>query len=801
MKRIKFFSVLFSVSVLFSFDIPKQNLKRGSVVYGYVIDSKTKQALSYATCLIYRKNEDKILKGVLADEKGFFLFDGISPGIYTLKFDFVGYKQKVISDLRVNQGDSVIDLGKIELEATYYETEPIETRVDPIPLKFEVDKKVINVSELQTFRAGSVLDVLKNVPSINVDVEGNVTFRGSENFQVFIDGRKTAVQPSILLQQIPANLVDRIEIITNPSAKYDPEGTAGIINIVLKREKSEDFNIISNLNFGMFKNYGGDILVNKNFNNLNFYVSLNYNRRVFLNSIEFERTLNNRTFFSKGEYTRGHSPFGLRSGLEYLFKNNTLGFSISLGEWSMHNTHSSNYFDINRTSLLFVTETDHRRKSPYVETSIYDKTKLKSEKEFLFDLSYSFRGGEEYTETFKKGLDGKILDGYKSEESGPSERLATRLNYNQNIFKNTGLEVGLEGEFSRSKDINKFLIYDTLSDNFLLTKGSKKEVSYSDIVFAPYFLIRGNFSKTTFQIGFREEFTDRRINLKDSSFNYTLKRWDYFPTIHISHNLKENIKLNSSYTRRIRRPRSFMLEPFVTWLDPYNVRKGNPELKPEYIDSYEFGTLLPFLKGSLTLESYFRNVYNNMHMVRVPYNDSVFMMTNYNTGSSRSLGFELVYDLSLFRFLNLSLLYDIYYSKQRGNLFNEEFTRESFNYNFKFNLNSFITRNVRIQLNFNYESPTKTPQGERSRVYSLDVSFQSFFAKRKFILSVQIKDLFSSSYHIFRGKGVNYSFVQGFYPKTPILYFALTYNLNSMSYEKRKKRENEERLILEEMEY
>ncbi|MEN3043895.1 MAG: outer membrane beta-barrel family protein [Candidatus Hydrothermales bacterium] len=793
MKTLNSFLILISFSYLFSLDIPKSNFKKGSVIFGYVVDSKTNQALSYATCLIYRKNEEKILKGVLADEKGFFLFDGIPQGIYTLKFDFVGYKLKTISDLEVKPGDSLVDLGKIELEVSYYETEPLEVRGTPIPLKFEIDKKVINVRELQTFQSGSALDILKNVPSINVDIEGNITFRGSQNFQIFVDGRKTATEPSFLLQQIPATSIDRIEIITNPSAKYDPEGTTGIINIVLKKEKREGFNIISNLNLGMYKNYGGDIFITKNINKLNAYISLNYSRREFPNSIEFERTLSNKTFLSKGEYKRGSSPFGIRSGIEYLLKNSTVGFNLNIGEWVMNNTHSSNYFDTNKVSPLFITESYHKRKSPYIETSFYNKTKLKSEKEFLFDLSYSFREGEEYTQTFKKSLEGKILESYKSEESGPSQRVATRLNYNQNIFKNSALEIGLEGDFSESEDVTKFFIYDILK--------YKYKILYSDLIIAPYLLIKSNFSKTSFQIGFREEFTNRNINLKDSSFYYTFKRWDYFPTIHISHDLKESVKLNSSYSRRIRRPRVFMLEPFVTWLDPYNVRKGNPELKPEYIDSYELSILFPFLKGSLTLESYLKNVYNNMHMVRVPYNDSVFMMTHYNTGSSTSFGFELVYDLSLLRFLSLSLLYDLYYSKQKGSLINEDFKRESFNYNFKLSFYSFVTRNLRIQLNYTYESPTKTPQGERSKVHSLDLSFQSFFAQRKFILSVQIRDLFSSSYHLFKGEGINYSFVQGFYPKTPFIHFALTYNLNSMNFEKRRKRESEDRLLLEEIEY
>lgn len=777
-------------------------LKGNAKIKGFVIDLKTKEALPYATCILHKEGEDKVLKGILADDKGFFLLKEVPPGRYSLRVDFVGYKEKVLSDISVKQGDTLIDLNKIELEPALYETETVEVTKSPLPIKFEIDKKVINLREEPLYQSGTALEVLRNIPSLNVDVSGNVSLRRSENFQVFIDGKKTGLEPSIILSQIPASSIDKIEIITNPSAKYDPEGTSGILNIILKRGNNYGLSIISNLNVGMYGNYGGDILFSLKKNKLKALIGFNYNKRRFPNLIELKRTIQGNTLFSKGEYTRGSAPNGLKTEIQYNLKEkNIFSISANLGEWSMLFNSKNEYLDLNKTSLLFLTESYFEIRSPYIDFSFNEKTKFSKTHEFSVDFTYSYRKGDEYNLNYKKDSKDSILSGSKSEEKGQTKRINTRINYIYPFLKNFSLEIGGEEEFSKSEDMVFYYEYDPLRRDFGLNEVLNGEFFYKDERFAPYLLFKGNISKLNIQSGLRVELTDRKISFRDTNFDYILKRWDYFPSIHVSFNLKEGTEIKSSYTRRIRRPRPYMLEPFITWMDAYNVRKGNPDLKPEYMDNYEFSLIFPFLKGTLIFETYLRELYNAIEMVRLPYNDSVLMSTNANVGTSYTGGLEVIYNLSPFKFLSLNFLSDFYYYILRSNLLNENFKKENSSYNLRLNINSFLTKSLRFQTILNYEGERETSQGKRGRVYFVDLSLQKLFLGGNLSLNLQVRDIFGTSGHLYEGKGYNYYFVQSFNLKTPLVFFTITYNFNNFKYEREKRKEGEEREPLEEIEF
>lgn len=806
MRKNKIFLLIFFISEFIFAEEKVQKFfpvfKGNSKIKGFVIDGRTKEALPYATCTLHREEEDKVLKGTLADDKGFFLLKEIPPGKYSLKVDFVGYKLKVLSNINIKPKDTLIDLDKIELEPAFYETEAVEVTKSPLPVKFEIDKKVINLSEEPAYKSGTALEVLKNIPSINVDISGNVSLRGSENFQVFIDGKKTGIDPNIILSQIPASSIDRIEIITNPSAKYDPEGTSGILNIILKKGEEKGLSLISNLNIGMYDNYGGDGILAFKKNNLKGLIGFNYNKRRFPNLIELSRNIEGNSLFSKGEYTRGSTPYSLRSEIEYNFKEkNTLFFSANLGEWSMLFDSRTEYLDQNKTSLLFLTESHFNRKSPYIDLNFSEKTEFSKDHEFSFDFIYSLRKGDEYNLNYTKDPRDSILSGSKSEEKGPSKRINSRINYIYPLFKNFRFEVGGEGEFSRSEDEVFYYEYDSIKKDFVLNENFNKEILYKDDRYAPYLLFKGNISKFSIQSGLRMELTDRKISFRDTNFDYILRRWDYFPSLHFSLTLKEGTQIKSSYTRRIKRPRPFMLEPFITYMDAYNVRKGNPDLKPEYTDSYEFSLIFPFLKGTLILETYLREIYNTIEMVRVPYNDSVFMMTNENVGTSYTGGLEITYNFSPFKFMSLNFLGDFYYYRLKGNLLNESFEKENSSYNLRLNINSFLPKSLRIQTILNYEGERETSQGKRGKVYYVDLSLQKFFLGRNLALNLQVRDIFGTSGHLYEIKGVNYYFFQSFNPKTPLFVLTVTYNFNNFKYEKGKRKEVEEREPVEEMEF
>ncbi len=789
MKGKNIFLILFLINFLNS---QKLSFKGKTSIKGYVLDSKREEFLPYASVTLHIEKDKKLIKGTLTDDKGYFILEEIPPGAYFLKVDFVGFKAKIISPIKIEFKDTLIDMGKIYLEPVILETEPVEVTSEPLPIRFEIDKKVINVSEQITFQSGTALDVLKNVPSINVDVEGNVSLRGSESFQVYIDGRPIVLEPKAILQQIPATSIEKIEIITNPSAKYDPEGVSGIINIILKKRSTRGFSALTNLNIGNYNNYGADFLFTINKEKLNTFFGLFYNERNSLGLLDFKRNISGIEITSKGNYERGFSPKGVRAGFDFkLNDKNSFGLSLNLGEWKMKGKTFLEYTELTDSSE-YITESIFERKGPYFETGFYENYKFGKEHEFSFDLNYGVREGDENSINYKKNLLGNILSGNKTTENGPSHRLNTRLNYLFPVKRFFKFETGFEGNFSRSKDITGFYQYDTLNSDFVKNDTYEHEVFYREDIYAFYGLLKGEIYKLIYQLGLRTELTDRKIWYRDTVFEYLFRKKDYFPTFHFSYKFREGVEFMASYTKRIRRPMIFWLEPFITWMDAYNVRKGNPDLKPEYIDNYEAGFQFPLYKGSLMIEGFYRVNYNKVERLRIPYNDSVFMMVPYNVGTSYSLGSEIVLDFRPFRFFSLNFLTDLYNYRLEGRLNNGNYLKENFNYNFRLNLYVFLASSIRIQLSGRYNGPTETSDGERKESFAFDIAFQKFFMKRTLLFNFQIRNVFGTEGEELKGSGTNFSYIHNFKQRRGFFIFTLTYNYNNFKIEKVKKGEGEE---------
>lgn len=760
---------------------------------GYVLDSKTKEFLPYASVTLHRKRDKKLVKGILTDDKGYFIIKEIPPGVYFLKADFVGFKAKIISLIKIGFKDTVIDIGKIYLKPAIHETEPVEVTSEPLPIKFEIDRKVINVSEQPAYQSGTAIDILRNVPSVNVDIKGNVSLRGSESFQVYIDGRPSILEPNEALQQIPTTSIDKIEIITNPSAKYDPEGVTGIINVILKKRGLQGLRALTNLNIGTYNNYGGDFLFTVRKEKFNVFFGLFYNKRNFPGSLDLKRNIFGTEISSKGDYERGFSPKGIRTGFDFkLNQRNSFGLSFNFGEWEMKGSAGLEYTEFGDSNSVYITENLFERKSPYFEIGFYENYRLGKEHELNFDFTYSKRTGDESSITYKKNLSGNILSGNKTTEKGPSMRLNTRLNYSLPVDKFLKFESGFEGNFSRSEDITDFYEYDTLNADFVKNDFYHHEVLYKKDIYAFYTLFKGNMQKLGYQLGLRAELMDRKIWYRDTNFEYLLRRWDYFPTLHFSYEFKKGMEFIASYTRRIRRPRAWWLEPFITWMDAYNVRKGNPDLKPIYIDNYETGFQFPFSKGSLMIEGFYRVKYNEIERLRIPYNNSVFMMIPYNVGTSYSLGSEIIFDFRPLKFFSINFITDLYNYRLKGKINSKDYVKENFNYNFRLNLYTFIIRSIRIQLSGRYRGPRETSQGKREEYYTFDLGIQKFFMKRRLVLNLQIRDIFRTGTHSYIGSGSGFTYTQNFIPQTPLFMLTITYNYNNFKMGKRKKGEGME---------
>ncbi|MEO0275169.1 MAG: TonB-dependent receptor [candidate division WOR-3 bacterium] len=786
--------ILFNILIS---QVPRERFE--GKIKGTIIDKETNEPLEYASISLFREKDSTFIIGVLSDKNGEFLINVERPGIYFLRITFLGYEKREIHSLRITPENRILDIGKVYLEVSGILLKTQEVIAEPLPITYKVDKKVIEVSKMG-FLSGNAVDILKNVPSVSVDIEGNVKLRGSENFLLYIDGRQSLLDPNDALKQIPASSIEKIEIITNPSARYEAEGTSGIINIILKKGKIEGLNGIINSSIGVNEKYGGDFILNYKKGKINTFISLNYNKRKFSEKINSEREINEKKINSDGSSSRIFNPFNIRTGIDLNIKEkNLFGVGLNYGIWNMQNRNFSEYNEIFDTQIInYKTEGYFKRKGPFFEIVLNDLQKFKKEEDKLFtEFVYSYREGNEENRTYKMDSLDMILNGNKRIEEGTSNRFSGRAEYTKSFKENFKFETGFRGEYGISKDMSNF--YNYKDGNFEIVDSFCHSVKYLNNIQAIYSLLSGEFKNTGYQIGLRIEYNNRKIEYADTNLKYIFEKIDYFPTIHFSHRFLKLRETFLSYSRRISRPRDFWLEPLLTWMDPYNLRKGNPDLKPEYIDNFETGITTPFLKGSLTFETYYRITYNKFERIRIPYGDSAFLHTVINSGKLFSYGGEISFNKNIFKLMNMNLVLDFYGYKFKGKIYDEKITKGDINYNLRFNSNIFMPFSSRLQLIFVYHSPPVSAQGKEKEFITFDFSIQKFFLNKNLSLNLEVRNLFNTLKRGFEIKEENYKYIQTFKQESGVLILTMSYNFNNYKPERKIKKEIEEER--EEFEY
>ncbi len=777
-----------------------QNLPGGMLV-GRVVDAQLGSPLEYANVVLYDSESNEQITGATTNNDGVFRLMGVRPGIYRLEVSFMGYYPTTVDTVRVTSPEEGIRMGTIELERAVLMMEGVDVTSDKPAVEFKIDKKVINVSKHYTATSGTAVDVLENVPSVTVDVEGNVTLRGSTNFTLLIDGRPTVLEPDDALQQIPANAIENIEIITNPSAKYDPSGIAGIINIVMKKQRSQGTNGIANVNVGLDDKYGADFLLNHRMEKFNVYVGANFNDAAYPGSITLEnRTTSGDTtsYINSSGDMRWHRKFyGLRGGIDmYLSPGDILSLSGRYGGRDMENTAERDYDEWTvpgDTHNLYTSETGMDRGGNYYSLNTdYTHTFGVKEHSVKGHVMLSKRSGDEESTTELIDEDGIITYGAITREKGPSNRLRANLDYALPLLTTNMLEAGYQASISRSTDSTEMFEYDTLTGEYEFRPQFSHTIEYDDRIHSLYGLYKGEWGDVGYQGGLRGEYTYRLIELLGEDESFTIDRWDYFPTAHLSYQLPAEHEIMASYTRRIHRPRGWELEPFETWMDAYNVRVGNPALAPEYINSYELGYQKHFGRNFLSLEGYYRETENKIERVRSVYDENVILHSVENVGTDYSFGAEAMLDWSLSKWLNVSLTGDIYDYRIEGTLYGEDFSRSSFNWNTRVNTTFKITMSTRLQLNTIYYSPSVSSQGRREGFFATNAAIRQDLWNKKLSATLQLRNIFSTARHEFTSEGSNFYSYTEFSRKSPVVMFTLTFNFNRYRPERERGENGEE---------
>ncbi len=765
-----------------------QGIPQGTIT-GTVVDSASSVPMEYANIVLFSVRDSSQATGTITDNSGRFRLTQVPPGQYFAEVSFMGYQPEMIADVRVTPPDLKVDLGEIILVQKALTSESVVVEGERPSIAYQVDRKVIDVSSFQTAAAGTAVDVLENVPSVTVDIEGNVSLRGSGNFRVLIDGKPTILDGNDVLQQIPISTIADIEIITNPSAKYDPEGTAGIINIVLKKNRLEGFSGMVNTNAGMNDKYGGEILVNYKNHNYTATISADYNRRVFDGSMlrETRTTHQGITSFLNADGSRsfGRLSSGLRAALEYnLTPSDQLTFSGRYGQWGFLRDSRQLYQEWTQNNLARTFYTSigegHRNSTFYSLNLDYLHNFAKQGHELTGQLHFNNRDGDEETVDELMAADQTITEGRKSVEYGPEDEFRIKLDYTLPLGETDKFEAGYQTELEGSEENNDYYLYNTTVHAYRIQPEYSNSAVYARNISALYTTYSGEWHRFGYQTGLRGEYTYRRMAVESEPEPFTLDRWDYFPSLHTSFQLTDTQQMMASYSRRINRPRSWFLEPFETRVDAYNVRVGNPGLLPEYIDSYELGYQTNFLgRNMLSVESYYRVTQNVIERVQAVYDQNVTLQSVKNVGTDYSLGTEFMLRLNVLRNWNVNLMGSLFRYRIEGVLHDEAFSRDSFNWNARIRNSINITKTTRLELNGMYRSPSVSAQGRREGFFMTDVSVRQDLLDRKLSAILSVRDVLGT------GRFESISTGSGFYSynymerESPVVMLTLRFNINN----------------------
>lgn len=737
-------------------------------VYGKLIDSKTKKSIEYASVVVLWFNKDSLLGGTLTKKNGEFSIDNLpAMGGFRFKATLLGYKTYETKFYIQLPNKIEQDLGDINLEIDEKLLNEVEVTTKKNNIVMSIDKRIYNVDNDISVKGGTAVDVMKNVPGVTVDADGNAQLR-NQSPMIFIDGRPS----NLTLQQIPADQIDRIEVITNPSVKFDASSTGGILNIVMKKNLKPGYNGMIMGYAGSSDRYGGMFNLNVKEGKWNLTSMYSYNQAFnntvgFTNRTQLDSIQKTLGYYRQDNLVRQLNAFNFgKIGLDYNINNrNTISINSMLmgGVYETNDKQNYNILDKNRVQLFYGKRVNDQAAEfqNYNGQLYYKKIFPKVGQEFTSDLNYNHTNSKnDYLFNTESHIppDTIIIGNTFQKNNGTtsSNQFVLQLDYTNPISETKKFEAGIKSYFKNSISINDTKNAQVNPDNYIYDSVMSNHYIIDDMINAAY--INYN-SKTIFDISyqaglrFEQSYYEGTIKNKNQSFSYNypsvtgdlLK--SIFPGIYFSKKIIKNQEFQINFSRKIQRPNFFQLMPFIMFADKQNYRIGNPQLKPEFKNIAEINYNNTFTNGSYLGSCYFR--YEEQPITDVAYpslsDPTVLINTTVNGKNSTRYGMEHTFKYTLFKYLDATINANAFYIYINGIVVptEPEVTTKGFAYNTKATLSYRFPKQLTLQVNGNYESPRILLLGFSLPIYSMDISINKMVSS-KWIINATLSDAFNT---------------------------------------------------------
>lgn len=730
-------------------------MARSGQIIGKVVDKTSNKGIGFATVGVLNASDSSVVAGVLSQENGDFTIEQLPAGSFILRINFIGYNS-VFHNFSTAQKNSNLDLGNFRLSPSTATLKAVKVTANKPAYTMSLDKKVFDVSKSLTTVGGDATDVLKEVPSVNVDIDGNVTLRNGSP-TVFVDGKRT----TLTLDEIPAESIAKIEVITNPSSKYDAEGVAGIINIVLKKDRKPGINGMLRAGADTHGGYNGG-------GNLNIYhkpvnVSMSYflhNRNSPYSGISDRHNLFNDSWLHQTTDGKRGGPFQMgRLGVDYFMDNrNTLSLEGGIGGGSSTSTESLNslYQNGNKgVDSLSDRQTDDDRTFRFYSGDLSYKHTFKKEGHNLtadLNLRKSINDGSgNYRTQFydETGKPMEELASQKNNTDGNSTYFEGQVDYENPLTKSTKIAAGLKTTIRHSNSTYDVFDLDQATNDYSFNDYLSSDYTFDENIYAGYLQFSSQLEKFGYQLGLRAEQYqyDGSIPSEGLKFNPQKDKLGLYPSIYLTYKFSERDQVQLNYTRRVDRPRFWQRIPYTDYSDPQNLRTGNPDLKPEYTNSFELSYNKFVGQSNLMATLYFRNTNDAITSYTEPFNNSTDTLIRYsiNAQTSNAYGAEFTVQTQLTNWWNITANLNLFQTDIAASVKSQDLVNKKFSWFGKVNSSMKLPASFSVQLSGRYNAPVATPQGSYKEFGSVNIGLKKdFLEKKNASLTLSLSDIFNT---------------------------------------------------------
>ena len=726
------------------------------VISGKITDAQTNTPVEYANIVLRDTITHTMVTGMVSDSTGFFRMKDIPLGTFYLEYSFIGYEKQRTKTFVISRKHPKTDLGELTLSSSAINMKEVTVTGERNMMINRIDRKVFNVQKDIQSQTGTVSDMLQTIPSISVDIDGNISVRGSGNITILINGRPSVMTSSANLQQMPAALVEKIEVITNTSAKYRPDGTGVIINIILKKERKAGFNTILGANAGNNSRFNTNLQLNYNTGKVNIFGSYGFRQDYRFRSGD----LNSQTIDTVTEQSSClvQTSSGSSRSISHLVQ---LGTDWSMGkkdvagisgtynfrENKRSNTDENLYKDNNQQPDEQYTRTLNGKEGEQSAgvTAFYEHVFNREDEHILrTDVEYQQETEKEddswtndYTiPLYPQGQDHTL-------GNNANRELNISVDYSRPLWENASLESGYQQIVQISDRDQTVEHLDPESGKWYTDTTATNHFVSNQTVYALYGTLTCNWKKFTMMAGLRAEETT--VNLNFITLD-TLTKSNYFalyPTVHLSLASGKN-EWQLNYSRRVNRPDGEDLNPVPEYRDPRNIYVGNPDLKPEDIHSLEFGYCFRPENFTFIPTLFYRYKINGFTRVTTSVNDTLLKTTIENMAKDQSAGLDISGSWQAGKVMNLNFSASGFYSVIDASNIGYSGDKSTFSWNAKVNASFNITKTTLFQVFGQYRSEVLTPQGYRLPTWVVNLGFRQDLWKKRISLIATVSDLFNS---------------------------------------------------------